>query len=1152
MIAFRGYEILETLPRGGMSTVYKARQVSLDRLVAIKVLPPAMGVDPEDIEKFMAEARITAGLRHQNIVQVYDFGKTEEGTCYFVMEYISGYTVSSWIQRKRYLSEENSLLCALSIATAMDYAWQKAGIVHCDIKPDNVIIDGDGTVKLADLGLARSVKSIVDHAPPAEKLVFGTPNYIAPEQSAGQEQLDCRADIYSLGAMLYHCLTGTMPFEGQEPMAVMDLQITSQIPDPGDINPQISIWSTCLIEKMMAKNRDYRQKSWGETIRDINNVRSEKMPQRILPPAVTSTVKRGAQRDMFMQEAGQALPAGPKKESRVSQIIEAIRKPGVKRTGLFRNILLAVSSAAFALTLLWMIYDSFKSPRSTFVTIQPITNISPPEAARPGTATQSTVTDAADEAAQKYKQVEDWFRANPRKYAEAMRRYKRLVNETMGTRFSESAQNEARRLEDIIARESAALMAQLDKKAEPLADQNHFLEAAAVYEKYQGAFEDETAADRRKKAQAARLKNVNFLKEQDRQKKLAQRQSVEAVGELALLIVEDGAGAALARLNGLVEENPPLYKRAEFQGIKSLLEKAAGAEQVIIESFRTQKNQTVTVAFVSGPTNVVIREIQNNLVIAEKVFVMEQGVIGVQKNFTMRDLALDEKISRLGSEDSAEHALMRMQMEIEAGNYQMAMISAGKTGAILALPLAAAVKKAGEHKAEQAIKTILSRADITSRDELPEPDFCMLSLSGKKFPPRKSMELKRGVSQFRAYFGFTDIASNYSVVLTALTNATARRATVSEAVPAAARPQEKKSQNGESAAALTSKIMEHNSGLREEEVAVRIGDSGQIETVEVVSLHLRDIRALENMRSLRRVVCAGMHQNVWIERPLIAPLDDLSPLRKMALYELIFNHTMVKDLSPLSQMSLTALNMAHTRVGDLQPLKDLKLQYLDISFTAVRDIRVLAGMPLKRLNISGTDVQDLGALSGAPLEFLYAGFTRIKNISVLANMQLVELSLCNTPLNDISCLDKMPLKFLNISGTRVRDISVLQNMLFKKLDLSRNDIGDISALSGMPLNYLDLHETAVKDLSALEGMPLEYLDISGTRIKNISALKGMPLKSLCLRGTEVTDLTPIQDSSIEEIWLDDLRWRENDEKTRAATAVLNKMPNLRSVNGRTR
>ncbi|MEI8354199.1 MAG: serine/threonine-protein kinase, partial [Lentisphaerota bacterium] len=145
-----GFEMIEKIGQGGMAVVWKARQISLDRIVAIKVLSAQYKRDAADVQRFQSEAQQAAKLKNAGIVQVYDTGVVK-GVYYIVMEYVAGYTVGDWVRRKGALSEKDALQVCEHVAKALEYAWQRAGIIHCDIKPDNVILDADGSVKVADL-----------------------------------------------------------------------------------------------------------------------------------------------------------------------------------------------------------------------------------------------------------------------------------------------------------------------------------------------------------------------------------------------------------------------------------------------------------------------------------------------------------------------------------------------------------------------------------------------------------------------------------------------------------------------------------------------------------------------------------------------------------------------------------------------------------------------------------------------------------------------------------------------------------------------------------------------------------------------------------------------------------------------------------------
>ncbi len=202
-------EILELLAKGGMGAVYKGRQKSLDRLVAVKILPPGIVGDSAFADRFTREARALGKLNHPNIVAVYDFGHAN-GLYYFVMEYVDGANLRQLLREKS-LSPKEALAVVPPICDALQFAHDE-GIIHRDIKPENILIDKKGRVKIADFGLAKLLGQ--DHAADnltATHQVMGTLKYMAPEQMEGAKDIDHRADIYSLGVVFYELLTGELP-----------------------------------------------------------------------------------------------------------------------------------------------------------------------------------------------------------------------------------------------------------------------------------------------------------------------------------------------------------------------------------------------------------------------------------------------------------------------------------------------------------------------------------------------------------------------------------------------------------------------------------------------------------------------------------------------------------------------------------------------------------------------------------------------------------------------------------------------------------------------------------------------------------------------------------------------------------------------------
>jgi serine/threonine-protein kinase len=270
-----GYKILGKLGAGAMATVFKARQLSLDRMVAIKVLPRKFSQNPQFIERFYAEGRAAAQLNHPNIVQAYDVGKSGEYH-YFVMEFVDGRTVYDDIAKHKKLTEKEAIEVLMQIADALQHAHER-GLIHRDVKPKNIMITKEGVAKLADMGLARAVADKEMAEAEAGK-AFGTPYYISPEQIRGEVHITPAADIYSLGATLYHMVTGNVPFDGKNPSAVMHKHLKAELVPPDHVNPKLSAGISQVIEMMMAKNPRNRYQTCKDLLLDLKALRENRPP----------------------------------------------------------------------------------------------------------------------------------------------------------------------------------------------------------------------------------------------------------------------------------------------------------------------------------------------------------------------------------------------------------------------------------------------------------------------------------------------------------------------------------------------------------------------------------------------------------------------------------------------------------------------------------------------------------------------------------------------------------------------------------------------------------------------------------------------------------------------------------------------------------
>lgn len=264
--------IRRAIGQGGMGTVYLSHQITLDRPAALKILAESYANNAEFVALFIKEARAAAKLNHPHIVQAYAVGE-DDGLLYFAMENIDGETMKDVLEREGVIPVDQALNIIQQIAEALNYAWIEQKLIHCDIKPDNIMLTSTGRAKLADLGLARVTGDMSDSD---EDEVMGTPQYISPEALTGAP-MDTRSDIYSLGATFYQFVTGRLAFDGSTAAEIAKKHLTEPLIPPRSVNKDIPESVSRIIIKMMAKNPSMRYQDASELIDDLRNARRGKL-----------------------------------------------------------------------------------------------------------------------------------------------------------------------------------------------------------------------------------------------------------------------------------------------------------------------------------------------------------------------------------------------------------------------------------------------------------------------------------------------------------------------------------------------------------------------------------------------------------------------------------------------------------------------------------------------------------------------------------------------------------------------------------------------------------------------------------------------------------------------------------------------------------
>ncbi|MBI5686193.1 MAG: protein kinase [Verrucomicrobia bacterium] len=282
--AFAGYTFLAKLGQNDIGVDYRARETATKRVVALKVLAQRFSRETGFVERFKREAAVVTRLSHNNIVEACAAGEAD-GACYIASEFVEGRTLRQRMERRGQLQPREALAITFYVAQALQHAWNTAGLTHRAITPDNVILTDAGTVKLGDFGLAKIMEAesaAADRRSPA----VGSPHYMSPEQARGVKELDCRADIYGLGCLLYHMLTGKTPYSGDDPAAIMAKHNSD--PPPAILKA----WAGCpaalakLMDRMLAKSRRGRPLNYEELLAELVKVREEfKRVKVVAPPA---------------------------------------------------------------------------------------------------------------------------------------------------------------------------------------------------------------------------------------------------------------------------------------------------------------------------------------------------------------------------------------------------------------------------------------------------------------------------------------------------------------------------------------------------------------------------------------------------------------------------------------------------------------------------------------------------------------------------------------------------------------------------------------------------------------------------------------------------------------------------------------------------
>ncbi len=963
-----GYEIVRRLGAGGMGEVWLANQTAMDRKVALKILSPALTSNKDFVDRFMKEVKTAAKLEHQNIVVAHYAGC--EGNIYFLaMSYVDGALLDDLLKIDKRIPEKEALRIARGVADALRYAWGKFKILHRDIKPSNIMLDSDKIPKLMDMGISKSLSE--DKGITMTGMIVGTPHYMSPEQANASSEIDCRADIYSLGATLYQLVTGVVPYDAPTAMAILMKHMSEPFPPPQGINPEVSDGCSVLLEIMMAKMPADRQASWEDVISDIDLVTAGKMPATRRPSAGKSAVMQETPSQQISRKKVLEDIHKPKKPLAKAALVskqaqrpqpQARHEPEAKKDdSSYLSYVLTGVCATFAVLIVCGLIilnkvsndrkpakvdampssqssggrgqaEPLSSDKKRLSSAQPSKIDAPPSGGRSQAEPPSTPATATKPAASSPAVASPPPQSTP----------STLVTPA----------NPATQVNQVKTPATSVPLDPVKWK-----DKKWWPKAASAAEQTKIVTEDcklnpfaDTSQESLPECEAASRRMLELWPDYYFGFRGVCR-CLLLEGKWDDVVQIDKNYSSLRKSSGWTD-----FENAACYGLSG---DTITSFNRFAEAFRRVE-----------PEKLVIYGFGNNIYL----FCLNAGLREGNSNSPFWHMVWKEKYLQ---KSWPVHMAV-----LEAWSIQ------GKDGDL-------------QKTYADSISFFLS----TYPDTKPLLDSCRKKLEGKKLTPEiiavyfdevakewKDDGTPGGLSQAEPQERLSTAQPSTNTA-PAVDDATAEKM-----IKAAIEELKKK-----------------NPQQKEWKVYYRKEDAGW--NLQLGSNHeLKDISPLNGL-PLKCLMLSS------------SQVSDISPLKGMPLIELVLPGTRVTDIGALRGMPLTKLNLTGVQVSDISPLKGMPLTSLHLESPQISDISVLEGMPLTVLVLQGVNVSDISLLKGMPLVELNLSSTTVSDISVLKGMPLVRLNLCGCKnLKDLTPLAECKqLKYLMIPD-HCKDIEFLRNL----------------------------------------------------------------------------------------------------------------------------
>lgn len=675
------FTLIRKIGEGGMGMVYLAEQKSMGRRVALKVLAPQFTRDAKFRERFEKEIKLQAALSHPNIATAYDAG--HDGPLYYLaMEYIEGRGLHTMINKLGKLREKTALRIARQIAIALSYAWKSSQMVHRDIKPSNILVDDDWNVKILDMGVSKSLKEIAETGDTA--YVVGTPQYMAPEQMQ-TEDIDHRADMYSLGATLYHMITGRPPYDEKTLAATISKMEEGPAPHPKEFTSDISVGCAQLIRAMMACKPENRYSFWSSLVADLSRVLSGQKPTLDAPAKNESYV---AYSPRMISKDSPVSPKLAEVASRASSATTNSKPAGINLPALIIGIL-----ALLIMLMLYATVSQFDQPPPYSKVAKTLKTTPPPEPFIPTneppaltTVDVAQATTVIENKVFEYKEntlleLESLYQfilqrmvENPENFQAHLKSIRQLRIDADFYGFSKylilADELEANNRQ-LMRKSVTRLIETLSQKADLAWEKGEYDSAQKIFLNYAGPLSKISTQERKEKAAFLQER----LEEIERSKLIQEQLIADTTMRLISLTAENILDQQpLDSISIAVEQAIETFGDSErtspLQDLKERTDLIIHLPELILEGFRPQLNGgVISISTSRGSQFVKVRRIERPYLIVERT--LEHGVIEIPIH--VDDLSIREKIIRLNYLSEQEQQFVVGILAIQSNHPQAAI-----------------------------------------------------------------------------------------------------------------------------------------------------------------------------------------------------------------------------------------------------------------------------------------------------------------------------------------------------------------------------------------------------------------------------------------------------------------------------------------------